>query len=101
MDKPRRSTALATSPWTTGRPLTPHALFTQAPELACAIGTAVHEARALAGLGRCARWAYDIAATSTAVTQALTSTNGSAVPKPPPSPATSPTSKRPINPNRA
>jgi hypothetical protein len=50
----------------------PHALFTQAHTLAHVIGTAVHEAHALAGLGRCAHRVHDVPAATTAFTQALT-----------------------------
>jgi Tfp pilus assembly protein PilF len=50
----------------------PHALFTQGHTLARSIGIALHEAHALAGLGRCAHRAHDLAAATTAYSQALT-----------------------------
>jgi tetratricopeptide (TPR) repeat protein len=50
----------------------PHARFTQARTLARTIGTALHEAHALAGLGRCAHRAHDLPTATTAFTQALT-----------------------------
>ncbi|HEY4024190.1 MAG TPA: hypothetical protein VGM75_36275, partial [Pseudonocardiaceae bacterium] len=50
----------------------PHALFTQGRTLARAIGSAWHEAHALAGLGRCAHRAHDVSAATIAFTRALT-----------------------------
>lgn len=50
----------------------PHALFSQAHTLARAIGTALYEAQALAGLGRCAHRAHDIPTATTTFAQALT-----------------------------
>src|SRR5262249_36986027 len=50
----------------------PHSLFTRAHELARDMGAALYEARALVGLGRCARRAHDVATATTAFTEALT-----------------------------
>jgi tetratricopeptide (TPR) repeat protein len=50
----------------------PHALFTQARSVARTMGSALYEARALVGLGRCAHHAHDVPTATTTFTQALT-----------------------------
>lgn len=49
----------------------PHALFTDTCNLARAISTPLHEAHALAGLGRCAHRAHDVTTATATFTQAL------------------------------
>jgi hypothetical protein len=69
--KPKHSTAWVITPWTTPAGDL-NTLFSQAHTLARAIGTALHEAHALAGLGRCAHRSHDVPTATTAFTQALT-----------------------------